>query len=299
MTVELVPLTDHLFLVLGENGGRFPRAHSFYVRDETCALVDTGCGVELLRELRREHRVDLVINSHGHPDHSAGNWLFPDVPVWAPEQGRETHGRLQLLSHRFAEPGELAQTWRKFIRPMMNFRDHLPSDWFGDGHVFDFGTQRLRAIHAPGHTADHYVFFDERDGVLLPFDIDLTPFGPWYGHRESDLTQLRGAIDRAEGLGARLVASSHREPLRDDAIAPAFASFAGALERRAEAIRELTAGGATLAELAQASPIYGGVPPYAQTVVAYWEGKMIAMHLAELEATGAVRRDGERWWRVP
>ena len=295
--LELVPLTDTLSLVPGDNGGRFPCSHSFYVRDDVRALIDTGAGMERLREFRDEYPVDVVINSHGHPDHTSGNWLWPDVPLHAPAEGAETHGRLDRLSHRFAEPGPLAQSWRAIISRITGFRDREPTDLFSDGHVFDFGHLRLTAVHTPGHTADHYCFFHERDGLLLSFDIDLTTFGPWYGHRESDLPLMRASLDVTRALQARVIASSHRDPIEGtDAVRAALDDYVEVLTRREARILELLASGATLGDLVSASPIYGDTS-LSPEILGYWEGLMIEEHLAELTGRGIVRSDGGRYER--
>jgi glyoxylase-like metal-dependent hydrolase (beta-lactamase superfamily II) len=286
--MELLPLTDHLFVVPGERGGRFPRAHAFYVKDQACALIDTGCGIDRVRQLLDRFPVDLVINSHGHPDHSAGNWLMPDRPLYAPVQGIETHGQLEPLSSRFAEPGPLAHSWRAFVRSAMGFCDRRPTATFDDGHVFDFGHQRLRAIHAPGHTMDHYVLFDETRGVLLSFDLDLTRFGPWYGHRESSLPQLRAAIERLRDLDPRVVASSHRTPVYERDVVREVERFARVVEQREQRLMRLVGKGATLSDLTRARPIYGD-HPYAPDLMTYWEGQMIEHHLADMITRGLVR----------
>ena len=280
-----MPLTDHLFMVRGENNGRFPRSHSFYVRDDVCALIDTGCGGEVLAGLVADHRVDMVINSHGHPDHSAGNWRFADVPLFAPLEGAESHGRLELLARRFAE--ELAEMWLAYIVTATDFRDRQPTDLYVDRQGFDFGKQRLLALHTPGHTADHYCLFDEHSGVLLSFDIDLTSFGPWYGHRESDLGLLRRSLALVAELDARTIASSHRDPLCGAAGQRALADFTAIVDQRSQRIVDLIGSGASRAELVAAAPIYGG-HPYATEILAYWEGLMIDDHLAELIAAGTV-----------
>ncbi len=103
MSLELIHLTETLSLVVGQNRGRFPSAHAILVQDKVCALIDSGCGFDILRRIKECFSIDLVINSHGHPDHSCGNWLFPDVPLYVPQEGADTHGRIVSLSHRFLE----------------------------------------------------------------------------------------------------------------------------------------------------------------------------------------------------
>ncbi len=295
--MQLIPLTDHLFLLPGDNQGRFPRSHSFYVRDDICALIDTGVGIERLREFSSAHPVDIVINSHGHPDHTAGNWIFPNLPLHAPVQGRETHGCLRLLSERFAEPGPLAQQWYEAIGEITGFGDSAPTDFFSDGHVFDFGHQRLTAVHTPGHTADHYVLHDETNGIVLSFDLDLTPFGPWYGHRESDLGALRQSIAVVRSLEAHTIASSHLMPVHGEEAAAALDVFEGVLAIREERILQGLGNGATLEEIVAGSPCYGSYP-YVPEILGYWEGIMVQLHLDELVAREAVLRREGRYFVV-
>lgn len=107
LTMKLIPLADHLSMIVGRNQGRFPWGHVFLVRDSVTALIDSGCGIGTLQALKKQHPVDLLINSHCHPDHSAGNWVFDDLPLYVPREGAETHGRLEQLSLRLAEPASL------------------------------------------------------------------------------------------------------------------------------------------------------------------------------------------------
>ena len=81
---KLEAITDRIFLVKGKNKGRFPYSHSVLILDKENALVDTGCGIETLKKIRKEYEVKYAINSHTHPDHSAGKRLvdkrFSDRP---------------------------------------------------------------------------------------------------------------------------------------------------------------------------------------------------------------------------
>ena len=73
---ELIPLSDRLLIVNTPTNGRFPMAYSFLALGKRIrALIDTGCGTEACRWILREYDVDVVINSHCHPDHVSGNHL--------------------------------------------------------------------------------------------------------------------------------------------------------------------------------------------------------------------------------
>lgn len=289
----LTPLSDHLFRIEGENKGRFPRAHAFYIQDEVCALIDTGCGISVLEAFKKKYPIDLVINSHCHPDHGAGNWLFPDQPLWVPEDGTDSHGRLLPLSRRLVEPGDLAETWKVFVQDAMGFQESLPTHHFTDGQVFDFGHLKLTAVHTPGHTQDHYCFFNARQGLLLSFDIDLTAYGPWYGNRESDLGAFRTSLERLRGLQPQIIASSHREIVSGERVLSELDRYEQIFHLRdIKILALLIEKPRRLTDLLAVSPFYGAYP-YAADLLRYWEGRMIQKHLEKLISQGQVREKDE------
>jgi glyoxylase-like metal-dependent hydrolase (beta-lactamase superfamily II) len=202
----------------------------------------------------------------------------------------ESHGRLDKLSYRFFGLGPLADHWRSWIANTMGFRDMLPTDSFEPGHMFDFGTVRLQAIHTPGHTADHNVFLEPTDGVLLSGDIDLTSFGPWYGNLESDLPSFRRSIQLLRDVRPRMIAPGHGEPVFDQ-IDDAFGRYANVLDERNRKILALLQTPLSVSELVDAAPVYGH-HPYEPELLRFFEHRMIEQHLEELEAGGLVRRSG-------
>ncbi len=276
-TTSLIEVIPGLLLLPGEREGRFPFAHSLFVQSDVRALIDTGAGIERLRWLRDQVPPDMVIASHSHPDHTAGNWLFDGLPLYAPEQAADTFGRSGPLSRRFAHPGPLALGWRRFVRQSMNFRDAPSTHTFGNGTTFDFGQLKLVAIHTPGHVIDHMCLFEPIHGVLLAFDIDLTSFGPWYGHRESDIQQFKDSVRRVIALEPKVIVSSHKGIIRDE-IPDRLARFLAVFDEREARIRELLAEGYTVPQLVDISPFYGGHRS-AAALLRYWEEQMIRKHI--------------------
>jgi len=290
MAFETSRLTDNLFVILGKHQGRFPMSHSFLVRDEISALIDTGCGFELLAEIREAYKIDIIINSHGHPDHSAGNRVFPDASLHVPRMGAESHGRLVPLSRRFFPNEAQAEWWRCWIRETMGFEDREPTDFFDDGHVFDFGHIKLQAIHTPGHTIDHFCFMELENRILLTFDIDLTPFGPWYGNLESSLKDFRSAITKVRDLRPRVISSSHNVPVFDG-ISEHLDRYEGVMDKRTQVIKEMLKSGASRSDIIKAAPIYG-CHKYAREVLPLFEARMVDLHLEEMLELGVIEAYG-------
>jgi glyoxylase-like metal-dependent hydrolase (beta-lactamase superfamily II) len=291
MRVE--PVTGHISLVHGEKDGVFPGSHSILILGEETVLVDTGCGIKDLKQLRDEYDVSYVINSHTHPDHSAGNWVFGDRPIHVPEEGFDTSGDDIALAGRFVGR-EVSAVFRDFIKKAMGFRNCRPTNSYNGRIVFDFGGTTLEPIYTPGHTKDHYCFFEPGEGILFSFDYDLTSF-PWYGHRESSIPQFRESVEQLKALCPKAVVPSHREIVTED-IAAEFDNFCQILDKRAERILSLLGGGKNLAQLVECAPIYGSFP-YAEPLLRYWEGKMIAKHLEQLELDGMVKRHGDLYFK--
>jgi glyoxylase-like metal-dependent hydrolase (beta-lactamase superfamily II) len=277
-----------LELLAAEKDGRFPYSHSFVVRGEIELLIDAGCGLERLRALRRSWRPDRVLVSHSHPDHCAGAWLFPDAELWSPRERSDSFWRFGPQSIRFAGHDH-AELWRDFVSDAMGIRELAATGHFGDGDVIDAGGISLECHHAPGHTDDHYVLYEPHHGIVLSFDIDLSSFGPWYGHVESNIDRFLSSIAMVAALEPRMLLSSHKGVVVDD-ITGRLTAFAAVVEDRDRCILEMLDRPRTIGELTAASPIYGG-RAYAPGVLDYWEGQMIGKHLERLERQGRVARD--------
>ena len=284
----LESIVDNIFLIQGENEGRFPRGHAILIEGNEVTLIDTGCGISRLQALKRSFRVNMVINSHTHPDHSAGNWVFQGVPIFVPEEAFSTAGNLISLSHRFVND-ELAPVWRNFAQTEMGFKNCPPTKQYNTDTVFQLEDFVLKPIYTPGHTIDHYSFYLAEKRILFTFDYDLTSF-PWYGHEESSLADFRQSIAKLQALPTDVIVSSHRGIIRDN-IQTEWEAYIQQIEERNHRILALLDSPQTLEQLVNAAPIYQKFP-YQEQLLRYWERIMIYQHLLELETAGKVVAQG-------
>jgi glyoxylase-like metal-dependent hydrolase (beta-lactamase superfamily II) len=282
--MDIEEITENIYLVRGENRGKFPFSHSILIKDDVCALIDTGCGLEQLEKIR-SIPLDMVLNSHSHIDHTSGNWYFPQVPLVVPEQEYEYNSNLFSLSQRYVSR-ELSPVWMKFVTNATIFKDAIPTRSYGDREVFDFGSTRLEAIHTPGHCTGHHCFFERSQKILLSFDIDLTRFGPWYGHEESDIDQFLASIEKVRELHPEIILSSHRGAVRGD-VDNDLVTFGKILEQRDEKILSFLSREKSLKEIVDKALIYGKFPYWPQ-LLQYWEKVMICKHLHRLMKKGSV-----------
>ncbi len=279
-------IAPHIFLFEGERRGQFPFSHSILIVDEVTALIDTGSGIDRLQRLKEQYPIDLVINSHAHPDHIPGNWLFKGLPLLVPRQSFHYTGQIDLVSERFTESKELARIWREYVREATGFRDARPTGHYDDGHRFQFGSVELVAVHSPGHTSDSYCLVEPRQEILFSFDMDLSPFGPWYGHPDSDIDQFEASIQRVRNLKPRILVSSHRG-IFTDAIDERFTAYQDVIDQRDERILEFLARERTLEEMVDAPLVYQDYP-FAPELLRQWDRNMLKKHLRRLERRGLV-----------
>jgi len=293
MSVIIEPISEGITLVRGKNNGRFPFSHSVLVEKEEgeYVLIDTGCGIDILKELKGRYPITTLINSHTHPDHSAGDWVFSSDSrrLFVPEEGIDTSGSVVKLSERLAEPGDLATYWQGFVKEAMGFNDYTATDTYNGDTRFTFDGITLLPIHTPGHTKDHYCLYEPTKKILFAFDYDLTGFGPWYGHRESDIGEFILSIDKLEALDIDVFVSGHKGIITDR-IKERLGKYRSIFAKNEEKILALLETGVkTIGGLADASPIYGGFP-YAEPLLRYWEGQMIEKHLLQLIEKGGVTK---------
>ena len=191
------------------------------------------------------------------------------------------------LKKVLTEPGHLSDFWREWVSETMDFRNMKVDNWFDAHSTIEIGNIILNPIHTPGHTADHYCFYESKKKILFAFDYDLTSFGPWYGHRESDISQFKDSIKRIMELDIDIFVSGHKGIITDNIKARLEKYLSKFDENENKVLNLLREGDKTLDEMTQLAPIYGAFP-YAQPLLKYWEGNMIKKHLDDLIMSGGV-----------
>ncbi len=292
MLQEIAP---NIFLVHPPGKGRFPYCYCLYIADDTRALFDSSCGDENL-QLLRQLGVDLLVNTHFHEDHIWNNHRFPEANIWAHQQDA---GAIRSIDNFIGAYGchlfEGARLGQEFLDQIQLQPSPVHRE-LQDGDVIDLGQVRFSIVHTPGHTPGHCALWEPRYGILVSGDIDLSGFGPWYGHLCSDLNDLLDSIEKCRQLQPRVIVSGHKG-LVDDNLDQRLQAFRDIVLRREEAVLEALDQPYTVPELAARQLFYG--PRIPQEEIYFWFEKMaIYQHLQRLLRLGLVNQQGELYYRV-
>ena len=291
---RLEQIAPGLYLVHATKEARIPYAHSLLALGQRNILVDTGLGIDVVRDLKRRHDIHLVLNSHYHRDHNFGNWLFRGVPVLAHKLDAPMLNSHPIYFRKMGIVGRKDERdIRKFTLAFIPHRQGPKVGTFDDGDRFDLGGPILEAVHLPGHSPGHCGFFHRESRTLFSGDICPDSFGPWYGHVCSSAEDFSASIDRIIRLRARRLVTAHTAPVEKD-IAGTLRRYKARISERDRYIREVLRAPATMDELVRRHPLYGAHIGALKLPFRFWEEVMVRKHVARLLAKGLVRKEGRR-----
>ncbi len=132
-------LDIHQFPCLQDNYG-------FLVRDTATgqvAAIDTPDAQEILRQLQQKGwTLDLILNTHWHPDHAGGNVAL----------------KTATGAHIFAPIGD---------------QDKIEGvdRWLHDGDIISLGQSQFEVLHCPGHTHGHILYHAPQERLAFVGDV--------------------------------------------------------------------------------------------------------------------------------
>jgi hydroxyacylglutathione hydrolase len=279
-----------LQFIPGRKGGRYPYCHSLVLTGPETWVVDPAADKDYFRDLAGTRRVTRVFLSHFHEDHQKYNYLFPEAHFWvpAPEEAAFTSmgGIFRFMG---LDDPRFQEYWRETLLRDFNFRPLTNYSLYFPGNRFHLGDLTLKIIPAPGHTPGHSCFYFPRQEVLFLADVDLTPFGPWYGDATSSLEDYEATLKSLGQMRTRTYLTAHEQGVSS------FEEFQAGLlyfqqvlaDRERRLLSELKAPRA-LAQLVDRRLIYR---KFKEPVFVYehMERQMLKKHLDRLLKQGAIR----------
>jgi glyoxylase-like metal-dependent hydrolase (beta-lactamase superfamily II) len=254
------PLTgpgNNTYLIAGDEG--------------RAVLIDAGVGDPghladvrgVLNSLRA--RLESVFVTHAHPDHASG------APALA--SGHEAVCRKYPWP---AEDAAYAVSWQPIA----------------DGERLPAGGDHLTAIHTPGHSPDHLVFWHEQSGTLFAGDLVIPGASVIINaDHGGDMRAYLASLERALALGARRLCPAHGPQVADPERL-----LRAQLEHRRRREREVLA--ALRAGLDSVPAIADSIYDRLDPPLAAGARHNVRAHLLKLEADGHAAEDAGARWRA-
>jgi len=172
--------------------------------DKNC-LIDTGTAKNFngIKNFCEENGVqinnlDIIINTHCHPDHIGSNYLF-----------KKANPKIILYAHLLAKPyiEDIEKQYKE--RPVPGFFNLISGSvkvdqLLKDGDIVDVGME-LRIIHTPGHSKDLIsIFIPEKDVLIIGDAVPGKGDVPIY----ENVNILKKSFLRIQGISAKHLISS-------------------------------------------------------------------------------------------
>jgi len=168
---------------------------------------------------------DLLLATHGHPDHSGGqsSWAgaAPSARIAAPLQDApwvESFDR-QWVQFWDDYPGTLDLSESKEFLAGLCVPEPVVDVLLRDGDTVAVGNRVLEVVETRGHTWGHCAYFDPRSGTLFTGDAvqgrgtpscdERTVFAPLY----LDVAEARWGLDRLLALPFDQLCPAHAPPM--------------------------------------------------------------------------------------
>ena len=282
-------LTDESFIVIG---GSFPLCNTLVVIGDEILVVDPGCAIEDLRRFLMSVNLSLqdvgtVVLSHIHPDHIAQATRIQRLSkcriaaneITAPlfndkEKMKEFLG--------FTKSNPVRPLWENLVNQRMYgaLDEGKVDEVLSGGDKFSIGDTTLRVLCTPGHTPDHMCIELLEANLVFGADIDLTEFGPYYGHPNSSIDDFRNSIRMLKDRQYSALISGHlANPTVED-----YAESLDAYERQIDFREDLVLlaiqdGARSIQEITKSPIIY---PSLTDPVYLQFETWMVEHHISSL-----------------
>jgi glyoxylase-like metal-dependent hydrolase (beta-lactamase superfamily II) len=292
---QMIKLAPNIYYLKGENQSRFPYCACLYLKGkDKRVLIDAGMGPKNMAPVKKLG-IDLLILTHCHIDHRLTRTEIMNVPVWCHEKEEIF---FQDREHFFTAMG-LKRSGLN-LSGLFDFANGMfdteISHRLTDGELIELGGITLETIHTPGHTPGHIAFFIPEHDLLFSGDIDLTPFGPFYGHDFADIDDFLASIEKLKQVEAKMVISGHAGPFNGN-LPERFREYAEVIHSRDRLLLEKLCRPKSIEAFKGGNLFYKTYPDFPE-LIRWFELVHIEKHLMRLKTMGKVRQEDDKWIRA-
>ncbi len=254
---------DNIWVIPSKDNGKYPYSNSLFINGtQTKLLIDTGVGRLTLKKFLKEFgEPDLILYSHGHEDHVAGNKLFPTAKKFIHPNDKLMATSQKELFRIYGLADDLQ--FQKFVESYFKSFQYQPLSeikTFTDNQIYDLGDYKVQVLFLPGHSAGHCGFEILNESIIFASDIDLTSFGPWYGGLDCNICDFQNSIKILLKDPPHILITSHKGVFQQETLVNKLSQYLNKFEQRDEKILFALKEARTLDELVSQAIIYGRFP---------------------------------------
>jgi hydroxyacylglutathione hydrolase len=275
-----------IMIIEGANNSKVPFSRTLYINSNDKVLIDTGADPTELRALDDQYGVELVVNTHYHPDHTLHNHLFGDAEKWINPIEFETIQSIEGI----ARGNGVFQEWGHAGVEAM--RKQFPKEWVQSlGEIsgtyqyeeeYNFSGVKVNFLHTPGHTKGYSSPYFPEFGVVYVGDFDMTSFGPWYFGSDGDIEEFIASSKLLLELDADIYITGHQKGVfSKQEFELAMNKFIGIIDQRDEIIDKYVRQGMNFEELTNIGIFYPK-KMLEVMIMKTWERSGIRKHLQRL-----------------
>jgi hydroxyacylglutathione hydrolase len=279
-----------IMIIEGPHKSKVPYSRSLYIDCPDKVLIDTGADPQALLAVEQQYGVNLVINTHYHPDHTLHNYLFKNAQKWINPIEYETVQSIEGI----AKGNGIYQEWGSI--GVETFQKNLPTKWVNSlreitgSYQYDleylFGDVKVIFTHTPGHTKGYTSPYFPDLGVVFVGDFDMTSFGPWYFGTDGDIDEFISSSKRLLNMDADTFITGHQKGLfTKQEFQVAMEKYLAIIDFRDETIGKYVKQGLNFEELTKIGLFYPKKLLDKNLILKTWERSGIRKHLARLGYT--------------
>ncbi|MCM3584310.1 MBL fold metallo-hydrolase [Mesobacillus maritimus] len=279
-----------IMLIEGPNkSSKVPYSRSLYLDCADKVLIDSGADPKSLLQIEKENGIQLIMNTHYHPDHTSHNYLFPNAEKLINPIEYETAQSIEGI----ARANGVYQEWGP--KGVETWKQNLPSRWVKSlGQLtgtyeyekeYNFSGIKVQFLHSPGHTSGLSCPYFPDLGVVFAGDYDMTSFGPWYNGTDGDIDDFIRSGKRLLELDANTYITGHQKGVfTKEEFAVAMETYLAIINQRDEKIERYVAQGLSFEELTSIGIFYPK-RTLDNGILKTWERTGIRKHLHRLGLT--------------
>lgn len=278
-----------IIIIEGPNDSKVPFSRSLYIEGNDRVLIDTGADPQALLAVEDEYGVELIVNTHYHPDHTLHNYLFTHAEKWINPLELETVQSIQGI----AEGNGVFEEWGS--KGVEALQKHMPPKWvqslgeiteaYQYDHEYLFGNVKTVFLHMPGHTKGYSCPYFPDLGIVFAGDFDMSSFGPWYFGTDGDIDQFIQSSQRLLETDAETFITGHQKGVFSrEAFVEAMGRYLSIIDKRDQTIEQYVRQGMNFEELTSIGIFYPK-NMLNQLMLKTWERTGIRKHLNRLGYT--------------